>query len=91
MRVLNLMEHACDAGVPVALVGQGLGPLDDPGLQARAAQVLPQVRLIALRECRLGPQVLDRALPHNHLPTAADPAWLPTAAEGATPGTDPPT
>src|SRR5271165_4004241 len=49
VRVLNLVEHACDAGVPVALVGQGLGPLDDPGLQARAAQVLPKVGLIALR------------------------------------------
>ena len=38
VRVLNLVEHASDAGVPVALVGQGLGPLDDPGLQARAAR-----------------------------------------------------
>ena len=61
VRVLNLVEHACHAGVPVALVGQGLGPLDDPGLQARAAQVLPKVGLIALREGRQGPQILDRA------------------------------
>ena len=61
VRVLNLVEHACDAGVPVALVGQGLGPLDDPGLQARAAQVLPKVGLIALREGRQGPQILNRA------------------------------
>ena len=61
VRVLNLVEHACDAGVPVALIGQGLGPLDDPGLQARAAQVLPKVGLIALREGRQGPQILDRA------------------------------
>ena len=61
VRVLNLVEHACDAGVPVALVGQGLGPLDDPRLQARAAQVLPKVGLIALREGRQGPQILDRA------------------------------
>jgi polysaccharide pyruvyl transferase WcaK-like protein len=61
VRVLNLVEHACNAGVPVALVGQGLGPLNDPGLQARAAQVLPKVGLIALREGRRGPQILDRA------------------------------
>jgi polysaccharide pyruvyl transferase WcaK-like protein len=61
VRVLNLVEHACDAGVPVALVGQGLGPLDDPQLRARAAQVLPKVGLIALREGRQGPQILDRA------------------------------
>ena len=31
------------------------------------------------------------ASPHDHLPNAADPAWLPTADEGATAGTDPPT
>jgi polysaccharide pyruvyl transferase WcaK-like protein len=61
VRVLNLLEHACDAGVPVALVGQGLGPLDDSRLQARAAQVLPKAGLIALREGRQGSQILDRA------------------------------
>ena len=31
------------------------------------------------------------ALPSDHLRSAADPAWLPTADEGATAGTDPPT
>jgi hypothetical protein len=31
------------------------------------------------------------ALPHGPLPTAADPAWLPTADEGPMAGTDPPT
>jgi polysaccharide pyruvyl transferase WcaK-like protein len=61
VRVLNLVEHACNAGVPVALLGQGLGPLDDPRLQARAAQVLPRVGLIALREDRQGPSILERA------------------------------
>jgi polysaccharide pyruvyl transferase WcaK-like protein len=61
VRVLNLLEHASDAGVPVALVGQGLGPLDDPRLQARAAQVLPKAGLVALREGRQGPKILDRA------------------------------
>lgn len=61
VRVLNLVEHACDAGVPVAFVGQGLGPLNDPRLQARAAQVFPKAGLIALREDLQGPQILDRA------------------------------
>jgi polysaccharide pyruvyl transferase WcaK-like protein len=61
VRVLNLLEHASDAGVPVALVGQGLGPLEDPRLQALAAQVLPKAGLIALREGRQGPKILDRA------------------------------
>ena len=31
------------------------------------------------------------ALPRDHLPSAADSAWLPTADEGATAGTGPPT
>jgi hypothetical protein len=31
------------------------------------------------------------ALPRDYLPAAADPTWLPTAVEGATAGTDPPT
>jgi polysaccharide pyruvyl transferase WcaK-like protein len=61
VRVLNLLEHASDSGVPVALVGQGLGPLEDPQFQARAAQVLPKAGLIALREGRNGPQILERA------------------------------
>lgn len=60
-RVLSLVEYACDHGVPVAMVGQGLGPLDDPVLQRRAAEVLPRVDLISLREKRCGPDILDTA------------------------------
>lgn len=59
-RTLGLMEAAVAAGVPAALVGQGLGPLTDPGLLAHAARVLPHVDLIALREGRRGPDLLDR-------------------------------
>jgi polysaccharide pyruvyl transferase WcaK-like protein len=40
------------------MVGQGLGPLDDPTLRAAAAEVLPKVDLIALRERRRGPALL---------------------------------
>lgn len=59
-RTLGLMEAAVAAGVPAALVGQGLGPLTDPTLLAHAARVLPRVDLIALREGRRGPDLLDR-------------------------------
>jgi polysaccharide pyruvyl transferase WcaK-like protein len=59
-RVLNLLEHARNHGVPVAMVGQGLGPLEDPDLQARAAEVLPHVQIIAMREGLKGPALLAR-------------------------------
>ena len=59
LRVLGLIEHAHRRGVPVAMVGQGLGPLDDPELRSRAADVLPSVAYIGLRERRRGPALLD--------------------------------
>lgn len=60
-RVLNVVEHAARNGVPTAMLGQGLGPIDDPALLSRAAEVLPQVQVIALRERRKGPDLLQRA------------------------------
>lgn len=59
-RVLSVLEHAHGMGIPTAMLGQGLGPIDDPALLARAAQVLPSVDFIALRERRKGPEVLAR-------------------------------
>ena len=59
-RTLGVLAAAVEAGVPAALVGQGLGPLTDPLLVAHAARVLPQVDLIGLREGRRGPALLDR-------------------------------
>ncbi|MFF2549768.1 polysaccharide pyruvyl transferase family protein [Nocardia sp. NPDC058058] len=58
-RVLDLLEYASDAGIPVALVGQGIGPLRDPELTAQAARVLTKLPLIALRERRRGPELLE--------------------------------
>ncbi|QYN34476.1 polysaccharide pyruvyl transferase family protein [Pseudonocardia sp. DSM 110487] len=57
-RTLDLLEHAADRGIPTAMVGQGLGPLDEPVLRERARAVLPRVDLIALREGRTGPGLL---------------------------------
>ncbi|WP_024804661.1 polysaccharide pyruvyl transferase family protein [Nocardia sp. BMG51109] len=57
-RALDLLEHAQSLGIPTAMIGQGLGPLDDPRLLERAARVLPGVGLIALREGRCGPKLL---------------------------------
>jgi polysaccharide pyruvyl transferase WcaK-like protein len=58
-RTFDLLERAIALGVPTAMVGQGLGPLEDPLLLARARQVLPSVDFIALREDRHGPALLE--------------------------------
>jgi polysaccharide pyruvyl transferase WcaK-like protein len=57
---LNLLEQAADRGIPTAMLGQGLGPIEDPQLTARAKAVLPRVDVIALRESRVGPSLLER-------------------------------
>ncbi|MGH4008079.1 MAG: GNAT family N-acetyltransferase [Pseudonocardiaceae bacterium] len=59
-RTLDLLEHATDRGIPAAMVGQGLGPLEDPALLVRAERVLPRVDFIGLREERQGPGLLSR-------------------------------
>jgi polysaccharide pyruvyl transferase WcaK-like protein len=52
--LLDTMALALAFDVPVFMVGQGIGPLDSRRLRSRAADVLPRVRLIALREGRAG-------------------------------------
>lgn len=56
--VLATLALAQRAGVPTAMVGQGVGPLRGRALRARARAVLPAVRLIALRERLSGPALL---------------------------------
>lgn len=74
-RVLSLLEHAQQAGVPTAMLGQGLGPIEEPALLARASQVLPKVGLIALRERRKGPDLLARiGVPSARVEVAGDDA-----------------
>lgn len=59
--LLEMLEAAIQRGIPTAMLGQGIGPLTDPELLARARDVLPSVGLIAVREPNVGPPVL-RAL-----------------------------
>jgi polysaccharide pyruvyl transferase WcaK-like protein len=74
-RVLDLLEHAHDLGTIAVLVGQGLGPIEDPALMARAAVVLPHVDFIGLREGRRGPELLARAgVPHDRIEVTGDDA-----------------
>jgi polysaccharide pyruvyl transferase WcaK-like protein len=48
--VLATLELAQAAGLPTAMLGQGIGPLIGPRLRARAAAILPRVNLVALRD-----------------------------------------
>lgn len=47
------------AGVPIVAFGQGVGPITDPELLAKARAVLPQFKLIGLREDRTGLPLLE--------------------------------
>jgi colanic acid/amylovoran biosynthesis protein len=59
--VLGTLDLAIRHGVPTAMMSQGMGPLLDPALRERAAEILPKVDWIALREARAGVPLL-RAL-----------------------------
>jgi polysaccharide pyruvyl transferase WcaK-like protein len=59
--VLDLMEAAIQRNIPVAMLGQGFGPLSDPLVLKRAAKILPLVNLITLRGNR-GSLALLRSL-----------------------------
>lgn len=48
--VLATLEMAAQRAIPTAMLGQGIGPLVGDELRSRAADVLPRVGLIAVRE-----------------------------------------
>ena len=73
--VLNTMEMAMQHGVATAILGQGIGPIDDPCLRARAAKVLPRVNQINIRETITGPKLLDSlGVPRDHVVVTGDDA-----------------
>jgi len=73
--VLNTMELAQQHGISTAILGQGIGPIDDPCLRARAAKVLPKVNLICIRETITGPPLLDLlGVPRDHVAVTGDDA-----------------
>ncbi|MHA6616949.1 polysaccharide pyruvyl transferase family protein [Pseudonocardia sp. DLS-67] len=74
-RTLDLLQHGVERGIPTVMVGQGFGPLTEPSLVSRAAKVLPGVDLIALREDRVGPDLLsDFGVPSDHIVITGDDA-----------------
>lgn len=75
LALLDSMQLAMDNGVTVVMAGQGIGPIDDPRLRARAAAVLPRVDLFALREGRAGPQLLrSLGVADEHIEVTGDDA-----------------
>jgi colanic acid/amylovoran biosynthesis protein len=71
--ILNTMQMAMQHGIPTAILGQGIGPIDDPCLRARAAKVLPKVNLICIRETITGPPLLDAlGVPQDHVVVTGD-------------------
>lgn len=59
-RVLGILGIAASLGKPTAMLGQGIGPLENPKLRAKAKAVLPKIGLIALREKRSGIPILKK-------------------------------
>lgn len=80
VRLLDTVALSLKRNVPVVMMGQGIGPLSDPGLLQRAREVLPRLRLIAIREER-GARALLRSIgvrPERIMLTgddAVEPAW----------------
>ncbi|HUM67659.1 MAG TPA: polysaccharide pyruvyl transferase family protein [Chloroflexota bacterium] len=57
--MFDRMEAAVNYGVPVVMVGQGIGPIEDQNLRARAREVLPMLDYIMIREERVARPLLD--------------------------------
>ena len=59
LSILNTMEAAIQRGLPVALFGQGMGPLNDSDVLSRARTIFPTVTLFSLRGNRGGESLLQ--------------------------------
>ncbi|MDO8431269.1 MAG: polysaccharide pyruvyl transferase family protein [Candidatus Binatus sp.] len=56
--LLGKIELALSADIPVVMMGQGIGPLRERRLRAKASAILSRVALIALRESRFSHSLL---------------------------------
>ena len=57
-QVLARLEAAVRCGIPTAMVGQGIGPIEDAALRTRAREVLPLVDMIFVREKLVASELL---------------------------------
>jgi len=59
MEVLEVLRSAIALGIPTAMFGQGIGPMDDERMRALARDVLPRVDVLAVRERRAAVPLLE--------------------------------
>jgi polysaccharide pyruvyl transferase WcaK-like protein len=59
LAVLGRLEAAIQQGIPTAMVGQGMGPIDDPEFRTRSKSILPDVDMIFVRERLEAPDLLN--------------------------------
>lgn len=79
--LFDVTEALLDRGTPVAWMGQGLGPMEDAELRARAAAVLGASRLIAVRESRSALPLLEElGVPRDRVVVTGDDAVEPAFA-----------
>jgi len=57
-QLLDILRLAVQRGALTAMVGQGIGPIQDPKLRAQAKSVLRRIDFISLREKRAGGPLL---------------------------------
>ena len=72
---LETLELALDRGKPIALMGQGVGPIEGAQLRRRAQSVLRRAKLIALREELAGrPLLRELGISDERVVTTGDDA-----------------
>jgi polysaccharide pyruvyl transferase WcaK-like protein len=72
---LNILESVIQRHIPVAMFGQGIGPLKDPDVISRAKNIFPKVSLITLRGGRGGAELLKSfGVPDSRMLTSGDEA-----------------
>lgn len=73
--VLDRLEQAGELGKVTAMVGQGVGPMEDPELCRRASAVMPHLDLILVREERVARPLLESlGVPGTRIVTTGDDA-----------------
>ena len=73
--LLDELEFALQAGVPVVAFGLGVGPITGPALLAKARAVFPHLKLIGLREGHNGlPLLHSLGVPSDRIQVTGDDA-----------------
>jgi len=73
--LLDRLMVATKLGIPAVMLGQGMGPINDLELQAKAKEVLPLLSLIAIRENLYAPKLLKAfGVDHSKIMVTGDDA-----------------